>query len=48
MVNIRQIGILTIILLFILINLLIPECPKSGNDNNSCTNDFCSAETGYY
>src|SRR3989338_460345 len=43
----KTIVIFVIILIFILINLLIPECPKSCNDNNSCTNDFCSAETGY-
>jgi len=43
----KGIIILAIILLFVLINWLIPECPKSCNDNNSCTNDFCSAETGY-
>lgn len=43
----KTIVIFVIILIFILINWLIPECPKSCNDNNSCTNDFCSAETGY-
>lgn len=43
----KGIVILVIIILFVLINWLIPECPKSCNDNNSCTNDFCSAETGY-
>lgn len=43
----KGIVVLAIILLFIFINWLIPECPKSCNDNNSCTNDFCSAETGY-
>src|SRR3989344_335536 len=43
----KGIAILAIILLFVLINWLIPECPKSCNDNNSCTNDFCRAETGY-
>jgi len=43
----KVIAILTIIFIFVIINWLIPECPKSCNDNNSCTNDFCSAETGY-
>lgn len=36
-----------IILLFFLINLVIPECPESCDDKNKCTNDFCSAETGF-
>lgn len=43
----KVIVVLVIILIFVLINWLIPECPKSCNDNNSCTNDFCGAETGY-
>lgn len=37
----------SIIILFILINLLIPECPNSCDDGKLCTNDFCSASTGY-
>jgi len=36
-----------IILLFVLINLVIPECPLSCDDDNRCTNDFCNAETGF-
>ncbi len=36
-----------IILLFVLINLIIPECPNSCDDNNPCTNDFCSSQTGF-
>lgn len=36
-----------IIISFVIINLLIPECPKSCDDSNRCTNDFCSKETGY-
>jgi len=36
-----------IIILFVLINIIIPECPKSCDDNNQCTNDFCSVETGF-
>lgn len=33
--------------MFILVNWVIPECQKSCDDNKLCTNDFCSAETGY-
>ena len=33
--------------MFVLINLAVPECSVSCNDNNLCTNDFCSLETGY-
>lgn len=36
-----------IIILFIFIIKITPECPKSCNDNNPCTNDFCSSQTGY-
>ena len=43
----KSIAIIVIILIFILINWITPECPASCNDNNSCTNDFCSKETGY-
>lgn len=44
----KSILIITLIVIFIiLVNLIIPECPKSCDDNNSCTNDFCSKETGY-
>ena len=43
----KAIAIVLIVLLSILINWIIPECPASCNDNNSCTNDFCSKETSY-
>jgi len=43
----KAVLILIVILVFILINLIIPECPTSCNDNKLCTNDFCSKETGY-
>lgn len=43
----KSIVIIGIILFFVLINLIIPECPKTCDDNNPCTNDFCSSETGY-
>lgn len=43
----KGILIVGIVLLFVLINLVIPECPATCNDNNSCSNDFCSTETGY-
>jgi len=39
--------ILIIVFVFFIINLAIPECPITCNDNNLCTNDFCSKETGY-
>ena len=43
----KAISVFLIILVFILINQIVPGCPKSCNDNNSCTTDFCSSETGY-
>ena len=43
----KSIAIIVIIFIFILINWITPECPASRNDNNSCTNDFCSKDTGY-
>ena len=43
----KAILIVIIIFVFILINLIIPECPAFCNDYKPCTNDFCSAETGY-
>ena len=43
----KIILITSIIVLFIVINLLLPECPASCDDGNACTNDFCSSETKY-
>ena len=43
----KSVLIIGIILLFVLINLIIPECPKSCDDDKLCTNDFCSDETGF-
>lgn len=43
----KSIVILIIFLIFFIINLAIPKCPITCNDNNLCTNDFCSKETGY-
>ncbi len=43
----KGIIIIIIILLFVGINLITPNCPKSCDDFDSCTNDFCSSETGY-
>ena len=43
----KEILIAIIILLFFIISLIIPECPVSCDDNNFCTNDFCSSETGF-
>ncbi len=43
----KAILVLIIIVIFVLINRLIPECPIHCNDKNSCTTDLCSSETGY-
>ena len=43
----KSVLIIVIILMFILVNWAIPECPKSCDDNKSCTNDFCNKETRY-
>ena len=43
----KSLIILIIVFVFVLINLAVPECPVSCNDNNSCTNDFCNKETGF-
>ncbi len=40
-------SITVIIAIFCTINWLIPECPASCDDNNKCTADTCSSETGY-
>lgn len=36
-----------IVIVFIIINLIIPRCPQSCEDTTPCTKDICSAETGY-
>ncbi|MBU0470536.1 MAG: hypothetical protein KKA62_04365 [Nanoarchaeota archaeon] len=43
----KGILVVIIILLFFVINLAIPNCPKSCDDTNSCTEDFCSSGTGF-
>jgi len=39
--------IIGVILLVIIINAVTPHCPKSCDDRNHCTYDFCNASTGY-
>jgi hypothetical protein len=43
----KSIAIGVIIISFVLINLFIPKCPETCNDDNPCTIDLCSSETGY-
>ena len=43
----KVIMLIIISLLFLLISFMIPKCPDSCNDENHCTNDYCSASTKY-
>lgn len=43
----KSIVIIAVILLFFLINLAIPNCPKSCDDSKQCTEDFCNFGTGF-
>jgi hypothetical protein len=36
-----------IVIVFIIINLILPRCPKICEDTTPCTKEICSAETGY-
>ena len=42
------IGLLLVVNLFFIVGCTtLPTCPESCDDNNPCTNDFCSNQTDY-